>query len=656
MGKPNCPRSGITVVKRGERGMRGSAESALESRSARRGGASRRSRLLLPGVLLLMTAVLYGCSSSSTSSSTTSTAVGTPITGGTATFAEPPETPPNWIFPFVSPAVYTFFGDNQWDWEMWRPLYFVGTPTSPDINFDESLANPPVFTDNNTVITITLKPWRWSDGTPITARNVLFFFNMLKAEKDNWWLYIPGTFPDDVVSASIPSQRVIQFKLTHSYNPAYFTQNELQSLTPLPLAWDRTSLSGSRGSGSTLPAGTGNGLDMTTAGAKAVYNFLIAQNKDLSTYASNWLWQITSGPFKLKTYAVNGASTMVPNPYYGGVKPKISVLSYVPFTSASSEFLALASGSSGIDVGYTSYADIARQSLLANYQLEPWPSWAVTTLYLNFNNPKVGAIFNQQYIRVALQSLIDEPLIVKDVYHGYASVTMGPVPLTPASAYLTSYLSSFPYPYDPSKAISLLTSHGWAVHPQGTTTCQRPGSASNECGAGIASGSALNFTLTYSSAEPETQVMHIQEKTNFSAAGVVLNLHPVIPATLFASVGACTSSQPLCSWQIGEFQDNAPFPNPIPAAWCQTGSLYNFGSYSNSQLDQYIEEAVRSSDSSPLSSALANAENLATKDVCFLSEPSTPYQLSEIAKNLRGVTPQSPEYGITPEMWYFVRS
>ena len=359
-----------------------------------------------------------------------------------------------------------------------------------------------------------------------------------------------------------PADRVIQFKLTHSYNPAYFTQNELQSLTPLPLAWDRTSLSGSRGSGSTLPAGTGNGLDMTTAGAKAVYNFLIAQNKDLSTYASNWLWQITSGPFKLKTYAVNGASTMVPNPYYGGVKPKISVLSYVPFTSASSEFLALASGSSGIDVGYTSYADIARQSLLANYQLEPWPSWAVTTLYLNFNNPKVGAIFNQQYIRVALQSLIDEPLIVKDVYHGYASVTMGPVPLTPASAYLTSYLSSFPYPYDPSKAISLLTSHGWAVHPQGTTTCQRPGSASNECGAGIASGSALNFTLTYSSAEPETQVMHIQEKTNFSAAGVVLNLHPVIPATLFASVGACTSSQPLCSWQIGEFQDKRAVPEP----------------------------------------------------------------------------------------------
>jgi peptide/nickel transport system substrate-binding protein len=188
--------------------------------------------------------------------------------GGSVSFAEPPEQIPNWIFPFIDPADYTFFGDFNWDWSMYRPLYYVGQGTTPYIDYSKSMAYAPVFTDKDSVVTITLKNWNWSDGTPITARNVLFWFNMLKAEKANFWNYIPGVLPDDVASVKILSQKTIQFKLTTSYNPTYYAQNELQNLTAIPMSWDRTSLSGPRGTGSSVPPGTGKGLDMTTAGVE----------------------------------------------------------------------------------------------------------------------------------------------------------------------------------------------------------------------------------------------------------------------------------------------------------------------------------------------------------------------------------------------------
>jgi len=36
-------------------------------------------------------------------------------------------------------------------------------------------------------------------------------------------------------------------------------------------------------------------------------------------------------------------------------------------------------------------------------------------------------------------------------------------------------------------------------------------------------------------------------------------------------------------------------------------------------------------------------------------QPEGDFQLTEVAGNLRGVTPQSPTLSITPENWYFVK-
>ena len=58
---------------------------------------------------------------------------------------------------------------------------------------------------------------------------------------------------------------------------------------------------------------------------------------------------------------------------------------------------------------------------------------------------------------------------------GYGVPTYGPVPVLPKNNLVDSYEQSNPYPYNPSHAKSLLTSHGWKVVPNGIDTCQKPG-------------------------------------------------------------------------------------------------------------------------------------------------------------------------------------
>jgi len=64
---------------------------------------------------------------------------------------------------------------------------------------------------------------------------VLFWFNLLKAEKANWWDYVPGEFPDNVAAFSILSPTKFRLTFTGSYSAAWL-YNELGQLIPLPQA------------------------------------------------------------------------------------------------------------------------------------------------------------------------------------------------------------------------------------------------------------------------------------------------------------------------------------------------------------------------------------------------------------------------------------
>lgn len=135
----------------------------------------------------------------------------------------------------------------------------------------------------------------------MTSRDVEFYINLYKANRDDNCEYVRGRFPDNVASVAAPNASTLVLHLNASYDPEWFLYKELSQLVPLPLAWDRTSLS--------QPAPTtdnGHLPDTTTAGAQAVYKFLDAQSKDISTWTTSPLWTVVDGPWKLQSFTTDG--------------------------------------------------------------------------------------------------------------------------------------------------------------------------------------------------------------------------------------------------------------------------------------------------------------------------------------------------------------
>jgi len=427
----------------------------------------RRTRRMT-GVAAVAVAALIaaGCSSSTT----TAPPSGAPAKGGTATVAFLTGSTPNWIWPFAPIAYYSVYNGSQFQNMMYRPLYMYGdNGTSTTINIPLSPANAPVYSNGGKTATITMKGWKWSNGETVDASDVAFWLNMMKAEKANFAGYSPGTLPDNLVSYNITSPNTIVLNLSKAYASYWFTYNQLAEIWPMPLAWDVTSAGAKAGSG---------GCHTSAAGCKAVFNFLNAQAKDTSSYASSPIWSVVDGPWKLQTFSTSGNDTMVPNPHYSGSpKPHLSSLQYVPYTSDTTAFTAMKSGSldySLLGIGLPP-ADLTPKPanaalpttnpLGSTYTLQPMYTFGISYYQINFKNTTLGPAFKQLYFRQAMQYALDQVGIAKAVLHGYAVPGTGAVPAYPPSQWVPTIQhqnsGAGPYPFSTSKATSLLTSHGW---------------------------------------------------------------------------------------------------------------------------------------------------------------------------------------------------
>ncbi len=144
---------------------------------------------------------------------------GTKLTGGTVYFTEGASAAPNYIFPMTSAQVCGTNNLNQLSYLLYRGLYWYGNDYRPTVDYSYSVAEPPVWAAGDKQVTIHLKPWKWSDGEAVTSRQVEFWINMYKASPStNYCGYVPGYFPDNVVSMSTPNASTIVLNLNKSYN------------------------------------------------------------------------------------------------------------------------------------------------------------------------------------------------------------------------------------------------------------------------------------------------------------------------------------------------------------------------------------------------------------------------------------------------------
>ena len=601
------------------------------------------------------TATLLAACGTSSSTSTTSPSAGgtTKVSGGVVNFAEAPNATPNYIFPLTSGAYFSSANLGEFQQMMYRPLYFFGLGTNATINYPLSIANPPVFSNNNQTVTITLKNYVWSNGEQVTSRDVMFWMNMIKANKADWAAYVPGAFPDNIVSYSAPNATTVVFNLDKGYNPTWFTYNELSQITPMPMAWDVTA------AGQSAPSATSTTApDMTTAGATAVYTYLDSLSKNISTYTTNPLWSVVDGPWKLSSFSSQGKAVFVPNPTYSGpIKPTISQFVELPFTTDTAEYNVLRTGQ-GIDYGYIPTADAAQKGLLAStgYTFNPWILFSFNYWVINFNNPTVGPIFKQPYVRQALQNLINQPQWIASFLKGYGVPSYGPVPILPANTFADATSRSNPYPYSVSAATDLLKSHGWTISTTGSDTCTSPGTGSNQCGAGIAQGAQLNLNLEYASgAQATTQEMDAF-KSAAALAGITINVSSSTFNTVIGDAAVCTSTQASCKWEMENWAGGwvyAPDFYPTGGELYQTGAGANYGSYSDPTADGLIA-ATHTASAASSQSALNAYQDYMIKNLPVLFQPNADYELSEIRTTLKGVQ-QNAYNELLPEEWYYTK-
>jgi peptide/nickel transport system substrate-binding protein len=612
-----------------------------------------RRLIALCGVAALAT-MAAACGSSGTSTGSAAATGGTPQNGGTATYALPPSTTPNYIFPFSSSTYFSVVNAEYFQYLMYRPMYWFGNGSSPTLNIGLSLAEAPLYNGNQ--VTIHLKGWKWSNGETVSAQNVVFWIHMLQAVgSTDWGAYVPGGFPSNVANVKAVNSTEVTMTMDKAYNPTWFTYNELSQITPMPEAWDITKAGAAAGSG---------GCTTTVSKCAAVYSFLDSQSKSLSTWASSPVWSIVDGPWKLASFNSDGNSTFVPNKdYSGSPKPRLAKFEEVPFTTEDAEYNVLQAGAHGgqtIDVGYLPTTDAPTKPANATvgtnpvngYTLDPLYSWSINYFPVNYQSTTGnGPIIKQLYFREALQYLMDQQAVIQGPLHGYGQYTVGPVGTYPPNPYLSSQgKAGDPFPFSVSKATSLLTDNGWKVVANGTTTCTDPA----KCGAGVKQGQGLVFTLPYATGTTWIEQEMTLLQSNASSVGIKINLEPK-PFNQVTAIAApnCVVAHTSCGWDMGNWGGGWTFvPDYYPSGETLflSGSGANSGGYNNAQNDSMINQTLTSSSLTPLD----NWQDFLAKQVPVIWQPNGVYELTEITNTLRGVIPQSTTLNLNPENWYFV--
>jgi len=614
-------------------------------------------------------------------------------------YAEGAAAKPTWIFPFASLSYFSVTNLTDFQELMYRPLYYFGPPTStaPDVDFDLSLAAAPVWSQNNSVVTINLKGWKFNDGTVVDAQSVIFWLNMMKVEgAANWAGYAAGAnqFPGNIksYSASSPSSLTVTITLDSSYAPTWYLYNELSQITPMSEAWDVTSLTGAAGSGGcgVVPSGqiTGAEKSIVTACTK-VWTFDTDNGGnsktpqmagDVNTYGSNPLWtKGADGPWILAPNGFNGTSgeaTFVPNPNYSGPqKPIISKFVELPYTTTGAEFNALAAGgSTAPQVGYlppenTTAKPAGSNPLSAgpnaaqlknNYTLVVAPSWVINYYPENYDstlgaNHHAGMVFRQLYFRIALQELINQPGMISAYDKGYGVPTYGPVPVYPANNFASALEKSpaGPYPFSEQNAINELKTNGWNVVPGGVSTCKTAGTAKGDCGAGIPQGTPLNFTEVYVGGNPTLADIVNYEVSEWAKAGIkVTTKQNTFSGVLGIAVPCLPKVTAKCqAWDFANWGGGwlfAPDYLPTGEEIFASGAGSNSGNYNDMKNNNLIVETNKSANSS----IFTTWENYLAQQLPVVWQPAGVGE-TEIASNVGGVLPINALANLTPEYWYF---
>ncbi len=323
-------------------------------------------------------------------------------------------------------------------------------------------------------VTFHLRHARWSDGVPITSKDVVFTWKVemnptvMASSRDGFDRITRIDTPD-------PYTAIVHFKSIYA---------------PYLNLW-----------GTILPE---------HLLAKAVAE----QDRPGDSHFNHCKWNrhpIGSGPFKIKDWVSGDHITYVPNPYYYGRKPKLKelIMKFVP--DQNSAFIQLESG----DI------DIYQSAAITQYdQLKSMPGIRVLTTpaleydHLDFNTR--DPILKDPVVRRAMAYAINDDKLSKIIYKGLYTPAYGDQsPLN--KLYFNPAIESM-YPYDPAKAKQILEADGWKPGPDGIRAKD---------------GKRLSFTIVTTAGMKPRELTERVAQYYLRKVGIRLNIENVQADTLF---------------------------------------------------------------------------------------------------------------------------
>ncbi|GLG02522.1 peptide ABC transporter substrate-binding protein [Alicyclobacillus hesperidum subsp. aegles] len=424
----------------------------------------------------------------STVNPTGSASTVTPQKGGVLIYALPPATNITWYFPIENGSNDTV-ANAMLSQQLYPGLFTINNQDA--IDFRNGFATKITYNPTGTVYTIYLKKnWKWSDGTPVTAQDVVWDYSLIKATDASnapapWPNYNNGNggVPKDVKSVVAVGKYMVKVTLNKPVNQQWFIYNGIGQLQPLPEhAWNK------------YPN------DMTK---EITYLGKVATDPTF--------FKVVDGPFKLQSAVSNRSWTLVPNPMYAGHKSLLSKLVFEYEASNDAEFAALKTGS--VNLGYLDLSQYGSERALTSMGDTIEPGYSLGYNFVNVNFLKGSPLYSAMKdlkVRQALEMGIDQTTIDNDIYHGYAPPQYGPIPNVPKTVFYDPKLSKPIYPYNPSKAVKLLESDGWKL-VNGVMT---------------KNGQQLKFDMLYpSGSESYTQTAELMAQ-DWAKMGVIATLKP----------------------------------------------------------------------------------------------------------------------------------
>ena len=357
----------------------------------------------------------------------------------------------------------------------------------------------------------------------------------------------------------------MQLQLNRSYNPIWFTDNELSQITPLPMAWDITA---SQRAGPAATAGSSPARTRTPAGARAVYRFLNAQAKKLSGYATSPIWSIVDGPWKLQSADQLRAGDVRAQPRSTTAPTSRSSRSSSSFRSParrpSSRCCAPepAKGDGGgsapqISVGYVPDTDVPQAPAL---QIPGLPAERLLPLRLRLLRAELqqpgrrtdpAAALLPPGLPASRQPERLDPRLLRgprrpDLQPG-AGAAGEPVRRTRSAR-------ANPYPFSVTAATRILKAHGWKVVAERDHQLRAPRQRRAASAAPASQrGKQLRFTLMYPNGMSSTDGAMVDLQSVARQVGIQITLKEVTTATIDAEIEPCAPHTAACNWQLGQY-------------------------------------------------------------------------------------------------------